>query len=439
MEKKIATIVICFMFVSFGLSAAIRAEDPNLATVFSYQGRLETAGSGDPLSGSYDFKFRVYDTPLVGTGIPIGDLMEVPNIPVTEGIFTVQLDPDPGGTAPNLFNGEVRYLEIDVRGKDDPNYFTISPRQRIHAAPYAITASSARWLRGRNSTEKVVYVDDSGNVGIGTTSPRGKLEVSHDGATTDLVVDANGNVGIVNEDPEYRLEVGNTSETNNYMRIRSKGAAGLMFYDGQGSYSGMIQYHHDDDEMRFRTIGGEVMRITDDGKVGIGTTSPTAKLEVNGTIVSQNIVYKTDTQYEKNVGLHLDNHLKFYMKPNTKYQFEFNLSVYRENGHEILYNLDPGNGVLYLNAHTMEYPVRHGASDNDPYPSSVYCARLIWEQSYHYRNWDYTGDACCKIWGVIENGSYGDDLQLRWGPVITNTNNNPYVRKGSYVIYREIP
>ena len=167
MEKKIAIIVFCFMFVSFGLSNAIRAED--LGTDFSYQGRLETAGS-EPLNGSYDFEFSVHDTPIV--------IMEEPNVPVTEGIFTVRLDPDPNGTAPNLFNGEVRYLEIAVRKTGSAeSYFTISPRQRINAAPYAITASSARWLRGRNSTEKVVYVDDSGNVGVGTTTPSAKFEV----------------------------------------------------------------------------------------------------------------------------------------------------------------------------------------------------------------------------------------------------------------------
>jgi microcystin-dependent protein len=165
------------MVLLLGLAGVSWAEDPNLGTVFSYQGRLETAGS-PPLNGSYDFKFRVYDTDEVGAGTPIGDPMSEPNIPVTEGIFTVQLNPDPSGTIPNLFNGEVRYLEIAVRKTGSAeSYFTISPRQRINAAPYAITASSARWLRGRNSTEKVVYVDDAGNVGIGTTSPSDALEV----------------------------------------------------------------------------------------------------------------------------------------------------------------------------------------------------------------------------------------------------------------------
>jgi hypothetical protein len=232
MEKKVATIVLCFMFVGFGLSAAIRAED--LGTVFSYQGRLETAGS-PPLNGSYDFKFQVYDTPIVGTGTPIGDPMAEPNVPVTEGIFTVQLDPDPNGTDPNLFNGEVRYLEIAVRKTGSAEqYYTISPRQRINAAPYAITASSARWLRGRSSTEKVVYVDDAGNVGVGTTSPTAKLEVNGNIKTAGIYEDGSGNLGIGTMSPSQKLEI--------------------------------------------------VGSATVSGNVGIGTTSPTRELDVNGTV-----------------------------------------------------------------------------------------------------------------------------------------------------------
>jgi hypothetical protein len=205
MKTRTNRIWLGMMILLLGLGGVSWAED--LGTVFSYQGRLETAGS-EPLNGSYDFEFSVHDTPLVGTGTPVGESMSEPNVPVTEGIFTVQLNPDPNGTAPNLFNGEVRYLEIAVRktgSAESP--FTISPRQRINAAPYAITASSARWLRGRNSAEKVVYVDDTGNVGIGTTSPTAKLEVNGNIKTVGIYEDAYGNVGIGTTIPTSKLEI----------------------------------------------------------------------------------------------------------------------------------------------------------------------------------------------------------------------------------------
>ena len=423
MEKKIATIVICFMFVSFGLSAAIRAEDPNLATVFSYQGRLETAGSGDPLSGSYDFKFRVYDTPLVGTGIPIGDLMEVPNIPVTEGIFTVQLDPDPGGTAPNLFNGEVRYLEIDVRGKDDPNYFTISPRQRIHAAPYAITASSARWLRGRNSTEKVVYVDDSGNVGIGTTSPASILDIQ-DNAFMPIIKLTNMNA----TDGHVGILLNRTSSTSENSISFQENETELWKIGLDNSPTG--------------SEGDFVIKTTNNNpaEFAVKSSGGAAEVVINGTIVSQNIVYKTADQVEKNAGLHSDNDLKFYMKANTKYQFEFIFFVYREDGHEIKFKLQGPSNTINLIAQTMETIERKGNID-DPYDSHAYCTRLTSPTYSHYHYQNMGGDyyTTCKIRGTIETGSNSGNLELQWGPVITNTNDNPMVYKGSYLIYREIP
>ena len=89
METRTNRIWLVMMVLLLGLVGASWAEDPNLGTVFSYQGRLETAGSGDPLSGSYDFKFRVY-ADAVSTNTAIGDPMEVPNVPVTKGIFTVR-------------------------------------------------------------------------------------------------------------------------------------------------------------------------------------------------------------------------------------------------------------------------------------------------------------------------------------------------------------
>ena len=272
METSTNRIWIGMMILLLGLAGVGRAED--LGTVFSYQGRLETAGS-PPLNGSYDFEFRVYDTDEVGTGTPIGMIMEEPNIPVTEGIFTVQLNPDPTGTNPNLFNGEVRYLEIAVRktGSAEP-FYTISPRQRIHAAPYAITASSARWLRAKNSTEKVVYVDDSGNVGIGTEMPGTNLHVAN----------VENNVSIAIENSTY-----NTLNASAALEFRGRamgltGAAGKIVSERIGPYNEAAYTHHAD--LAFYTAlydcNYERLRISHNGNVGISTTSPTERLDVDG-------------------------------------------------------------------------------------------------------------------------------------------------------------
>jgi hypothetical protein len=52
-----------------------------------------------------------------------------------------------------------------------------------------------------------INVVSSGNVGIGTTSPTGKFEVSTDGSSHDLVVTSTGNVGIGYQNPQVELDV----------------------------------------------------------------------------------------------------------------------------------------------------------------------------------------------------------------------------------------
>jgi len=107
-------------------------------TAFTYQGQLGAAGS--PATGTYDFRFSIYNAVTNGTRIS-GPLTNAAT-GVTGGIFTVVLD------FGNQFPGSARWLEIGVRTNDSGSFNTLTPRQALTPAPYAVFANTASNVNG---------------------------------------------------------------------------------------------------------------------------------------------------------------------------------------------------------------------------------------------------------------------------------------------------
>jgi hypothetical protein len=148
---------------------------------FTYQGRL--MDNNFAADGLYDFHFKLYDA--VENGIQQGDTIILNELDVIDGYFTVALD-FPSDT--DIFNGNDRWLQIGVRpGNSTGSFTTLSPRQKITPAPYAIyaeTAGSALSGPGGGGADSDWTISGSdiyhltGNVGIGTSSPTTKLDVN---------------------------------------------------------------------------------------------------------------------------------------------------------------------------------------------------------------------------------------------------------------------
>lgn len=109
--------------------AACVAGDAWSQTSTSVQGVLRSE-SGQPVSGSQVLRFSLYSSPTGGT--PLQENQQT--VDVSQGVFSAS-----PGFDPQLFGAaEERWLEIGVR--TGPGEFeTLTPRQRIGAAPLALT------------------------------------------------------------------------------------------------------------------------------------------------------------------------------------------------------------------------------------------------------------------------------------------------------------
>jgi hypothetical protein len=124
-----------------------------LGTAFTYQGHLKK--DGNPVNGSCDFQFSLWDAESGGT--QVGSTQTETGVSVTEGLFTVPLNFGSGA-----FNGEARWLEIAVRcPAGSGSYTTLSPRQALTPAPYAL-ALPGLWTQ-QNATSPNLIGGYSGN------------------------------------------------------------------------------------------------------------------------------------------------------------------------------------------------------------------------------------------------------------------------------------
>ncbi len=187
-------------------------------------------------------------------------------------------------------------------GANDLMGFGIGPNQfRLHLHH---SGNRFSFLNAPNGTEMMTILG-SGNVGIGTSSPSQRLHVVGNGAFTGnlgvgttspsqrLHVEGvsyfNGNVGIGTSSPAARLSLGEGNANTKLALWQGSGANDLM---GFGVGTGQFIFHLVLGDNRFSFLdapaGNELVTILGNGNVGIGTTSPTERLHVNGNIQLNN-------------------------------------------------------------------------------------------------------------------------------------------------------
>mgnify|MGYP000060269397 CR=1 FL=1 len=209
---------------------------PPSAVLISYQGEL-TDNNGTPINGTRSMTFKLYHQASGGTAV----WTETQNVSVSNGLFHVL----PGSvTALNssILTGDL-YLGVKV-GTDNE----MTPRERLGSVPYAVEASTVP--DGSITTAKLNLM--IGNVGIGTASPQYPIHVKRDWGILGLdTLDVNQDAGIrLHENGAVKWHIFNDASDGNKLLVQSDTGLG--------------------------------MAVTQGNSVGIGTSSPIAKLHVGG-------------------------------------------------------------------------------------------------------------------------------------------------------------
>lgn len=134
---------------------------------FTYQGRLGDAGM--PAAGTYDFEFSFYDTDdEFGVLIPGCSTVTVEDIEVSDGYFSVELDPGLG-----CFTGANVFLQIGVRPYDSTDaYEILEPRQQVTAGPMAQYAENASLLEGFAASSFLTNITVDSPLEVDLTDPQ---------------------------------------------------------------------------------------------------------------------------------------------------------------------------------------------------------------------------------------------------------------------------
>jgi len=263
---------VILLFVALLLFSSLSAYG-DFPKLINYQGMLTQLDGTTPVNdGNYNLTFKIY-----GSAGGTDSLWREnhPSVQVTNGLFNVILG---SVTTLNLPFNTSYWLGIRV-GSDAE----LSPRIQLTSVGYAYraliadtatVAVSAPTGGGWTDDGTVVRLQTSTDeVGIGTTDPDANLHIYEN---------TNGFVGIHIENPN----TGSGSAEGIYFVNEDGDMAAIRLYDDNSTYPSQMRIFNNrpNGSIHLSNTGGGIT-FTNNGNMGITTTNPQNKLDVEGAMV----------------------------------------------------------------------------------------------------------------------------------------------------------
>nr|MBP6942441.1 hypothetical protein [Candidatus Buchananbacteria bacterium] len=293
----------------------------------NYQGKLIDTGTGDPVAtDDYNFEFKLYDAPTGGNLVWTETRTGGNQVTVTDGLFSVMLG-SVNSLASVNFN-QTLYLTVNVGGTGAPTWDgEMTPRKRLGAVTAAFEADRLDGLTSSDFLSTSTFSAPSiGSVGSSsaTTTAAGNFVVS--GATrlasslsgilkatagyvttalVDLANDVTGILGIDNggtgiaTTPSYgQLLVGNgsgyTLTATSSLGVAISDTTGTLAV-ARGGTNATAQTTNGVSYFNGTAITSGSSLVFNGTNLGVGTSTPSYTLSVEGTVGFQGNNFATTT------------------------------------------------------------------------------------------------------------------------------------------------